>query len=169
MSPPRVALMASALAAALLAGSFGATAAPKQPRDAEFGRPLTTNEIYQLYGNRSWIWSEGAGYFRAKKREFTAWSREGGSPSYGVGRWFITDPGKLCFRAEWRAKDGAAPALTCFSHRIKDGVIYQKREPSGEWYAFRNAPVRRSDEFAKLRSGDHVVSRLGRIQAAVGR
>jgi len=168
----RTALMASAILAGFLAGSFGAVAAPAAPSEAQVSaqtaRPLTTNEVYQLYGNHSWIWKAGAGFFGVKKREFAAWSREGGSPSYGVGRWFITSPGKLCFRATWHAADGSAPAVTCFSHREKDGVIYQKREPAGEWYVFRSAPARKSDEYAKLRRGDYVASQLGRIEARLG-
>jgi len=160
--------MVSALAAVLAVGDLGTTAARAEPGDALTARPLTSEEVYQLYGNRSWIWNKGAGFFSVKKREFTAWSRGDGSPSYGAGRWFITSPGKLCFKAKWHAADGSAPALTCFSHREKDGIVYQKREPDGEWYAFRNSPARKSDEYAKLRRGDHVASRLSRIQAQIG-
>lgn len=45
---------------------------------------------------------------------------------------------------------------TCFSHRIDNGTIYQKREPGGEWYAFRNAEVHQDDEASKLVSTDLV-------------
>ncbi|WP_163272976.1 DUF995 domain-containing protein [Chelativorans alearense] len=165
---PRTALLAAAVVAGLAASAFGIAAASANPNEARLARPLTSNEVYQIYANRSWIWKEGAGFFAVKKREFSAWSHEGGAPSYGVGRWFITSPGKLCFRAEWRAMDGSAPAVTCFSHREKDGVIYQKREPDGEWYVFRQMPARMSDEYAKLRRGDYVVTRMRRIEARLG-
>lgn len=125
--------------------------------------PLTHKELYRLYGQKSWIWKAGAGYFSVRERRFTAWSSENGTPSYGVGRWFITGRGKLCFRAEWHAKDGSAPATTCFSHRKQGGVILQKREPAGEWYVFKNAPAKADDEFTKLRRGNYVSARLARI------
>jgi hypothetical protein len=131
--------------------------------------PLNNTEIYRLYGQNSWIWKAGAGHFSVRARRFTAWSREEGPPSYGVGRWFITRPGKLCFNARWYAQSGSAPAITCFSHRKKGTVIYQKREPDGQWYIFRNAPVNSSDEFTKLRYGDYVGAQLGKIQAIVGK
>lgn len=127
--------------------------------------PLTHKELYNLYGQKSWIWKAGAGYFSVRERRFTAWSNENGTPSYGVGRWFITGPGKLCFRAEWHAEAGSAPATTCFSHRKQGGVILQKREPAGEWYVFKNAPANADDEFTKLRRGNYVRARLAGIEA----
>lgn len=130
---------------------------------------LTHAELYQLYGQKSWIWKEGAGYFSVQARRFIAWSKENGKPSYGVGRWFITGPGKLCFRAEWHARDGSSPATTCFSHAKRGGVIYQRREPDGAWYVFKNARVRSDDEFAKLRRGNYVGASLNRIEARLGR
>lgn len=129
-------------------------------------RPLNSEELYRLYNSRSWLWKAGAGHFSVKERRFSAWSNENASPSYGIGRWFITDPGKLCFRAVWRAETGAARALTCFGHREKDGVIYQRREPNGQWYVFRSAPLRSGDEAAKLRYGDYVAGRLNRLETA---
>ena len=147
-------------------GSFVVEAAPsKASIAAESATPLTTEELFRLYSNRSWLWEDGAGYFRAKQRSFVAATGRGKAGSYGIGHWFLTDPGKLCFRAEWHAKSGAAPALTCFSHRRKGGVVFQKREPDGEWYAFKNAPVKASDEFRKLRPGDYVSASLKQIRS----
>ncbi len=167
MSTPRKIFLVATIAGGVgAATSAGAAAAGPVARNST---PLTHAEIYSLYGQKSWIWKNGAGYFSVRERRFTAWSNENGAPSYGIGRWFITGPGKLCFRADWRAQTGSAPATTCFSHRKAGGVIYQKREPDGEWYVFKNAPVRANDEFAKLRRGNYVGSRLGRFEARLGR
>ncbi|WP_331375000.1 DUF995 domain-containing protein [Sinorhizobium chiapasense] len=136
---------------------------------AQNATPLTHEELYKLYGQKSWIWKAGAGYFSVRQRRFTAWSSENGRPSYGVGRWFITGPGKLCFKADWHAKDGSAPATTCFSHRKQGSLILQKREPNGIWYVFRNAPAKSDDEFAKLRRGNYVSARLNHIEARLGK
>ncbi|MBP2448297.1 ribulose bisphosphate carboxylase small subunit [Rhizobium leguminosarum] len=43
------------------------------------------------------MWRAGGGYFSTKARRFTAWSRENGSPSFGMGRWFITESGNPMF------------------------------------------------------------------------
>lgn len=159
------------LLAAALAGSFataGSAAGMREPAGIETSKPLSNAEIYKLYGQNSWIWKAGAGHFSVKARTFTAWSRENGAPSYGIGRWFITAPGKLCFNADWHAKSGTAAAITCFSHRKMGGRIYQRREPDGRWYVFKNAPAQTTDEFAKLRYGDYVSPRLRSIEAIVG-
>ncbi|MDZ5698799.1 DUF995 domain-containing protein [Chelativorans sp. M5D2P16] len=150
----------------LTAASCGAAAAPEDfAEKAEAGSPLSSGELYQIYNNRSWLWDQGGGFFSVKERRFTAWAGSGADASYGIGLWFITEPGKLCFRAKWHAREGAAPAVTCFSHRKNDGVIYQRREPDGDWYVFRDVPAKRSNEYAKLRKGDHVSARLKRIEA----
>ncbi|WP_027687027.1 DUF995 domain-containing protein, partial [Rhizobium leguminosarum] len=60
-------------------------------------------------------------------------------------------------------------AITCFSHRKKGGLIYQKREPDGQWYVFKSAQTQATDEFAKLRHGDYVSSQLGRIEMSVSK
>lgn len=162
----RRSLLLIATLTGFVASVFGTGAAQADATpDMSRARPLTSDEVYQHYNSRSWLWSAGAGYFSVKKRQFTAYSREGSSPSYATGRWFITSPGKLCFRATWHAQSGSAPAVTCFGHREINGVIYQKREPNGEWYVFRGVPARRSDEWAKLRRGDYVISRMTRIQS----
>lgn len=148
-------------------GSLDAAAATKSKVNlaAEKATPLTTDELFRLYANRSWLWKDGAGYFPSKQRRFVAETGRGRKSSYGDGTWFLTPPGKLCFRATWYAKSGSARALTCFSHRTKNGVIYQKREPNGEWYVFKNRPTRANDEHRKLRPGDYVSSKLKRIKA----
>jgi len=166
MSMFRVMLIAGAVCGGLGAGALVAVAAPsKTMTAAKTAAPLTTTEVYRLYNNRSWIWKDGAGYFSVKGRVFTAVSGKGKAGSYGVGTWFITQPGRLCFRADWHARSGTAPALTCFSHRKKGNVIFQKREPDGDWYVFKNARVKSDDEYTKLRSGNYVSSRLKKAEA----
>ncbi|MGO6938131.1 DUF995 domain-containing protein [Rhizobium johnstonii] len=160
------------LLAVVLTGGIATAASAagtNEPAGIENAKPMSSAEIYRLYNQNTWMWKAGAGYFSAKARRFTAWSRENGSPSFGMGRWFITESGKLCFNADWHAKTGTATAITCFSHRKKGGLIYQKREPDGEWYVFKSAPAQATDEFAKLRRGDYVSSQLGGIETSVSK
>lgn len=163
----QILLALAAIAGCMGLGSLDAAAAAKSKASiaAESATPLTTDELFRLYANQSWLWKDGAGYFPSKQRGFVAATGRGSKGSYGAGTWFLTPPGKLCFRATWYAKSGSAPALTCFSHRKKDGVVYQKREPDGEWYVFKNAPTRAGDEYRKLRPGDYVTTKLNKIKA----
>jgi hypothetical protein len=144
--------------------AFAATASQnKTTKPPAMSVPLTTQRVSQLYSDRTWIWKNGAGYFAVKQRAFKAWSGEG-TGSYGVGHWSVTAPGKLCFRATWYAKTGKALALTCFSHRKKGNVIFQKREPDGDWYPFKTIPAKVDDEYQKLRSGDYATAGYNRMR-----
>ncbi|MEF0944202.1 DUF995 domain-containing protein [Rhizobium sp. BR 362] len=125
--------------------------------------PLTAEDVFRLYYNRTWIWKDGAGYFAAKGREFKAWSGEG-TGSYGTGRWFVTDQGKLCFRATWYAKTGHALAVTCFSHRKRGNIVFQKREPGGDWYPFKTTPANADDEYGKIKPGDYALAGYNRMR-----
>ncbi|MNF01152.1 hypothetical protein D3C80_2001030 [compost metagenome] len=60
---------------------------------------------------------------------------------------------------------GGGSDTTCFLHREKDGVIYQKRSLGGSWYVFRNNPPRPTDEAAKLLRGDRVSKGLAIMKA----
>ena len=143
-----------------------ATAAKKNAGpDLSSARPLTTEELYRLYHGRSWIWRDGAGYFQVSKRQFHAFSGRGRGIGYGEGLWFLTDGGRLCFRAEWNGRDGKSKALTCFAHYTDGKKIYQRKMPDGDWYVFRNSPQRRSDEASKLRPGDYAKHGVARAKA----
>ncbi len=146
---------------ALLASLNGipADAASKARNISKEGRPLKARELYRMYGDKSWIWEKGVGYFARSKRRFTSVISVK-KQEYAVGNWYIPGNGKVCFRAFWYAGKTRTRAVTCFSHRLVDGRIYQKREPKGEWYVFRNNPGRMMDEYRKFRRGDYVAHRL---------
>ncbi|RWM07820.1 MAG: DUF995 domain-containing protein [Mesorhizobium sp.] len=116
--------------------------------------------IYQLYKNRSWRWgNHGAAFFAVPKRQFTAWSTEGGK-SYGEGIWFMPGSGKLCFRATWHGSWGAKTSLSCFEHRQAGKVIYQRKSPSGDWYEFKDRHGK-----SDLRNGDYASKKVKRFKA----
>ncbi len=121
-----------------------------------------------IYQDRSWMWTDGAGYFSGRSRTFTAWSTADGSISVARGRWFPTSRGKVCFRAVWIHASGAARDTTCFSHRIDGTAIYQRREPDGEWYVFDDRTASRGDEHAKLVAGDRASRRYEALRKKLG-
>ncbi len=155
-------------ALSLVGGVLGATAG--ESRATESGtRYLTTEELFKIYHNRSWIWSDGAGYFPNKERKFSAYSGAGEKASYAEGKWFLTWMGKACFRAVWHGAGYQTPKLTCFGHRTDGGVIFQRTEPDGEWYVFKNRTVMNGDEITKFLLGDYVSDGLNRNKTALGR
>ena len=117
----------------------------EEPRDVQVSetRPLTVEDIHDLYGNRTWLWDDGAGYFDGGgRRRFTAFSGSGATGSYADGRWYARDPGRACFTARWFASDGNGVATTCFEHKSDGQTIWQRRLPNGQWYVFGHVPPR---------------------------
>ncbi|MBZ9711107.1 DUF995 domain-containing protein [Mesorhizobium sp. ESP7-2] len=143
-----------------------AAAAPKPAVDdiaklAAAAAPMKADAVEQLYANRTWLWEKnGAGYFSESKqgrKRFVARTQT----SYGEGDWYVTSGGKLCMRALWTAKnDRASGVITCFLHREKDGIVYQRPSLGGQWYVFRNNPVGKNDGVRKLVKGDRVIKEL---------
>lgn len=161
-------LKATAIAAMIAVGLGASTAyAVDAEKLAQTAEPMTVNEIYNIYRNRSWLWKSGAGYFAIKERRFSAWGGSKAKPTYAEGRWFIPGQGsKVCFRAVWSYRGGSKPNLSCFSHRKNGAAILQRREPDGAWYVFRN-PASTADAFSKLKYGDYVTAKLERRRTAL--
>ncbi|WP_138145493.1 DUF995 domain-containing protein [Brucella sp. 10RB9215] len=160
MSSIRFSIAGAAFSVLLLTGAAGA--APGTEADiavqkmALAAAPMSAAALEHLYGGRTWRWSDGGGYFSTKKHRFTAVTRKGTARSFATGRWFATDGGKLCMKAYWSNAGGGSGAITCFLHRERDGVIYQKPNLGGQWYVFRHNPVQKDDEARKLLRGDRI-------------
>jgi hypothetical protein len=124
-------------------------------------------DLHQLYDDKTWLWADGAGFF-AKSGDFSAWTGSGDKASYATGFWWVNDQGVICFDGNWRTKEGAKSAITCFSHRTDGKVLYQRRDPSGAWYVFKSDPVKSGDEFERLKAGDQVEAQLETVRTEVG-
>ncbi|MEI5678430.1 MULTISPECIES: DUF995 domain-containing protein [unclassified Mesorhizobium] len=152
----------------LLAFADAAQAADSEasvpPHDAQV---MTSAELYMLYRNKSWQWSDGAGRMQSDGRRFTAWAGSGDKATWAEGRWTLSDNGQLCFKAQWHSLSGASPATTCFGHKRVGGTIYQRREPGQAWYVFKHSTPAQDDEFNKLVRGDLVSSKLQKIRPAI--
>lgn len=157
-------LLGTAMGAALLLfprESHAEVATP--PADA---RAMTAADLHVLYGGKSWQWQDGAGRLDTKDRRFTAVSGTGEQASWAEGRWTVSDKGRLCFIADWHTSAGTSPARTCFVHKIDGDTIYQRKEPSGEWFVFKHAPPQAGDEFNKLVRDDVVSAELAQRKAS---
>lgn len=162
-----------------LAGN--ASAAPKPATDntvtqlAAAASPMNGPALEKLYAGRTWKWKTGGGFFSSKKarswilsgeqKQFSAWSGKGAATTHATGYWYVTDGGKLCLRALWSSQGDSSGAVTCFLHREKNGVVYQKPALGGKWYVFAHNPVRKDDDIRKLVKGDRVGAEVARLKA----
>lgn len=134
---------------ALMMGEAGAEPTTQSALPAG-ARLMTPVELYLLYRDKTWQWADGVGRMESQNRRFTARVDGKDGKVAAEGHWRITLSGKMCFDAIWRLEAGEFPKKTCFSHRVLDGTIYQKREPDGAWYVFKNHERTKTDEAAKL-------------------
>lgn len=154
------------LCSAIFTGATNA-APPEESILPSKARIMTPTEIYDLYRDKSWEWENGAGFMKDAGRRFRAWKSGEEGKSWAEGRWVITRSGGMCLDATWHTKDRLYPSKTCFSHRVHNGTIYQKREPDGNWYVFSHAVPRVDDEAKKLTPGDLVSEELEGVKAAL--
>jgi hypothetical protein len=156
MTLHKLTLTGFVLACGVLAAS-GAHAIDEDPAItalAKGTRVLTVGELNALFDEKTWQWTNGAGYFgTAPKRQFIAWT---GNDTYADGSWSAANGGRVCFRATWHSIQGREPAETCFEHRSDNKVIYQRKLPNGAWYVFSHSPPQTGDEVQKLQRGDFV-------------
>jgi len=145
-----------ALGAVAMLFCTSATASSRIAGKADAANNLTTQELYRIYRGRSWMWSDGGAYFRISKREFTAWVGHGSKSTIAKGIWYLPGKGKACFRATWTAVEWSVRKRTCFAHKADSRNIFQRKLPDGKWYVFKHKPVRRYDEFRKLKRGNHI-------------
>ncbi|YCI04785.1 DUF995 domain-containing protein [Ensifer sp. D2-11] len=149
------------LPAALFLWNSPASAEVAVPENA---RTMTGVELYMIFQGKTWTWESGAGRMESEDRAFRAWSQSATGESWAEGRWSVNDRGQLCLTAVWHSQGAAARDKTCFSHRTLDGTIYQKREPSGDWYVFKHAKVKAGDEFNRLVREDLVAAKLAAVK-----
>ncbi|TIX90856.1 DUF995 domain-containing protein [Rhizobium sp. P44RR-XXIV] len=163
-APARAMILAIGLTLAAGGNTARAATDVKLPEGA---RPMTANELYILYRDKTWSWPDGAGRTQDADRRFSAWVDGAKGQSWAEGRWTVTDAGRLCFNAIWHATSGQFPAKTCFLHQIHDGTVYQRREAGGAWFVFRHPTINNTDEAAKLIADDLVSQRLAALKASI--
>ncbi|KAB2731537.1 DUF995 domain-containing protein [Brucella intermedia] len=172
-------IASAAMLALSLAGNASAALKPATDNTvsqfAAAASPMKGHALEKLYAGRTWKWKTGGGFFSSKKargwflsgeqKQFSAWSGKGAATTHATGYWYVTDGGKLCLRALWSSQGDSSGAVTCFLHREKNGVIYQKPALGGKWYVFAHNPVRKDDEIRKLVKGDRVGAEVARLKA----
>jgi hypothetical protein len=140
---------------ALSGVSNAATAKAGEAANANTARVPTAYELSLLYADRTWIWKDGAAYFGQNGRAFRAWTSATDSPFVAEGKWIVTSDGKMCMDLAWRGKGyRGKKQRNCYSHRVSDGNIEQRKDPDRQWYSFRKSPLGPSDEYRNFQPGD---------------
>ncbi|TSJ60282.1 DUF995 domain-containing protein [Starkeya sp. 3C] len=152
---------AAALSALLAAGAPAGAQAGGLPQPVSMVQP---HDLAGLYAGKTWMWSDGAAYF-APNRRFIAWSGSGKDATYAEGEWRVTPLGRLCFSAIWRSRGPSGRNITCFGHRMAGGqVVYQQREPGGDWYVFKHMKPVNGDEYFKFKDGDQASAGVTKVK-----
>lgn len=127
----------------------------------------TAFELQLFYADRTWNWDDGAAYF-AQDRRMRAWTSTPDAASVAEGTWHLSNDGEMCMNLVWRSTTYAPkPIRTCFSHRVRNGIVEQRKEPDGQWYSFRHASGDPADELKKIQAGDTRGADFEKIQKLV--
>lgn len=127
-------------------------------------QPLDAVELYALYHDRTWVWSNGAARFYSADRRFLAWTRDDNGESYAEGRFILTHDGRMCMAATWTGPDYTAMSRPCFYHARNGNDIYQRSDKNNDWYLFRSAADPAIGEYAKFTPEDTVTGEVDRIR-----
>jgi hypothetical protein len=160
-APHFTGLLMVAIAAAIGAPAKAQSSQSPPPVSAEV--PLSTKQLGEIYGGKTWLWPDGAAYFAPGGR-FSAWAGTGKKESFATGTWRTPGNGRLCFRAVWVSRGGAGGSESCYAHVSKSGFLFQRKEPAGEWYVFKHPTAQPEDEFRKLVPGDKAGAEVERIR-----
>ncbi|UCI06603.1 DUF995 domain-containing protein [Mesorhizobium sp. B1-1-8] len=127
----------------------------------------TAFELQLLYADRTWNWVNGAAYFGLDRR-LQAWTAGQDAPAVAEGHWLVTETGKMCMELAWRSKAYTTkPRRTCYSHRVENGTIEQRKDPDGDWYDFKHATDAAADEHRKFEAGNTKGARFDEIRKLI--
>jgi hypothetical protein len=146
-------IMAVSIPAAAVASGSEAPSAPP-------GKQMSASEVRKLYRGKTWMWNDGGGYFAPDGRFQAAMGSDRDTGSFVTGTWQVRRSGRLCFAGAWTVQGKRSYDTSCFAHRVVGNVIYQRKEPSGDWYVFRSEPPKPEDEIKKLIGGDQIEAKL---------
>ncbi len=126
-------------------------------KEAEAGEYLSAPQLYDLFYGRTWRWGpDKGGFYSNVGRQFLAYSGAGATRSYAEGNWFITSDGRVCTRAVWHSTTWVGKVQECLQHKTDGRRIFQRKMPKGDWYVFKNTPMKSGDVYGQFVVGDRV-------------
>ena len=145
----------SVFCVAVVSSAFGALADAPDRKNAVSGQ-----EILQIYGGKTWIWSKGGSYW-APNGQFEAYFGD----AVGVGKWYATNKGSLCYDATWKDKAGGGTESIkrCWRHATDSkGVLWKQDSENKTWYR----PQQEINE--KVKQGNLIKSEVMNMRKKVG-
>jgi len=122
--------------------------------------PVNSQEVVNIFYGKTWIWKKGGAYW-GEGGAFEAIYNE----AVGVGKWYVTTSGTLCYEATWKkeAEEAGKFVKRCWEHvRDKDGVMWRNSVEKN--FRFYKA----ASENAEFLSGNHIRSEVLKIRAKAG-
>lgn len=120
-----------ALVACFLTGTSQPSLAQTAVDDRTALSPL---EISRMFSGQTWNWPEGSAYF-GRKGLFQATKNLRETAS---GKWFISQSGELCAKAQWKTLYTNTPFSACWAFsRNAEGAIWISQSAAGsDWHPF---------------------------------
>ncbi|MEZ0167522.1 DUF995 domain-containing protein [Microvirga sp. TS319] len=138
---------------------------PNVTTPASGERAMTSSELQQMYGGKTWMWTDGGGYFDPSGSFYGAVGNSPATAYLARGRWATSDRGALCFQALWAGQSGKNAEETCFYHKVANGRILQRKGQDGEWYTFKSPRVGPKDEFRKVITGNRIGDKMTHLRS----
>ncbi|MBY6057831.1 DUF995 domain-containing protein [Leisingera daeponensis] len=121
---------------------------------------VSGQSIAKLYSGKTWIWSKGGSYWAPDGSFQAIWG-----DSVGLGKWYATSKGNLCYEAVWYDGKGAAGSQhnECFRHVAdSQGQLWKYSDKDKSWYK----PTR---EFAeRVKPGNEISSQVRKLRRKYG-
>ena len=147
----------------LVAAAFLASVAIVAPAVADSPdrkTPVSGQQVIDIYAGKTWVWSEGGSHW-GSGGQFTAIWKE----AVGVGKWYATSKGSLCYEATWKKPggEGGADIKRCWKHVTDSKGVLWKQDPETEdWYK----PAKEIAE--RVKAGNKIASEVRKRRAKVG-
>ncbi|WP_291737602.1 DUF995 domain-containing protein [Leisingera sp. F5] len=123
-------------------------------------KPVSGQTIAELYAGKTWIWSKGGSYWAPDGSFQAIWE-----DNVGLGKWYATSKGSLCYEANWYYQKGVpgAPRKECYRHVAdSEGQLWKYSEKDKSWYKPRK-------EFAeRIKPGNKIGSQVRKLRRKYG-
>ncbi|MEK0162688.1 DUF995 domain-containing protein [Phaeobacter sp. JH18-32] len=116
--------------------------------------------VVELYSGKTWIWSKGGSYWAPDGSFQAVWE-----DSVGLGKWYATSKGQLCYEALWYSSEGGSGDQNkeCFRHVADSkGQLWKYSDKDQSWY-------KPTKEFAeRVKPGNKISSQVRKLRKKYG-
>lgn len=121
---------------------------------------VSGQEVAAMYSGKTWTWSKGGSFWSPDASFQAIWDG-----SVGLGKWYATTQGNLCYEAVWK-DEPSAPGVQvkrCWLHvRDSDGKLWKQDSRTNEWYRAENEMLQR------IKDGNSINSEVNALRRKLG-